>query len=161
MEKSVQGKTIEWPTIIEFFTKRGRPLTKQELEKLKEEDRLLREEEEEKKRNEEEVERRRQAKFMRDLEENEDSEEKEALEREEEELKRMEEELQKKMRRMDEFSDEEGGLTFDQSEPSREFDDDEDSDDNISRESYLSDPETYQRKRRGPSEGGNEERRPK
>jgi len=27
MEKEVTTKHIDWPTIVEFFTKRGRPMT--------------------------------------------------------------------------------------------------------------------------------------
>ena len=31
MEKDMQVKTIEWPTVIEYFTKLGRPLSKDEI----------------------------------------------------------------------------------------------------------------------------------
>jgi len=31
MEREIETKTIEWETIIEFFTKRGKPLTKDEI----------------------------------------------------------------------------------------------------------------------------------
>ena len=31
MEKDMQVKTIEWATIIEYFTKLGRPLSKDEI----------------------------------------------------------------------------------------------------------------------------------
>jgi len=34
MEKDMQVKTIDWPTIIEYFTKLGRPLSKDEIKKL-------------------------------------------------------------------------------------------------------------------------------
>ena len=34
MEKDMQVKTIEWPTIIEYFTKLGRPLTGDEIQNL-------------------------------------------------------------------------------------------------------------------------------
>jgi len=68
MENEVQAKEIEWPTIVEYFTKRGRPLTKDEILRLKDEDRRAREEEETKRRNEEEAERRRVARLMEDLE---------------------------------------------------------------------------------------------
>ena len=64
MEKDTQAKTIEWATIVEYFTKRGRPLTQEEINKLVEEDRRLREEEEEFKRKTEEEERRRLARIM-------------------------------------------------------------------------------------------------
>lgn len=44
MEREVETKTIEWETIIEFFTKRGKPLTKDEMAALVSEDRRLKEE---------------------------------------------------------------------------------------------------------------------
>jgi hypothetical protein len=50
MEKDLQNKTFEWSIIVEYFTKRGRPLSKEEIAKLVEEDRRLREEQEEAKR---------------------------------------------------------------------------------------------------------------
>jgi RNA:NAD 2'-phosphotransferase (TPT1/KptA family) len=59
MEREVQTKTLEWSSIVEFFTKRGRPLTKDQILKLVEEDRKEREAEEYKQRAEEEAERRR------------------------------------------------------------------------------------------------------
>lgn len=34
MERDMQVKTIEWPTIIEYFTKLGRPLSKDEVKRL-------------------------------------------------------------------------------------------------------------------------------
>lgn len=40
MEKSIIEKSVEWPTIVEFFTKRGRPLTPHEIEQLQDEDRI-------------------------------------------------------------------------------------------------------------------------
>jgi hypothetical protein len=43
MEKDIQVKQIDWSTVIEFFTKRGRPLSKDEIVKLVEEDRRERE----------------------------------------------------------------------------------------------------------------------
>ena len=61
--------------LVEYFTKRGRPLTSGEIERLKEEDRLIKEEEEAKKKAEEEAERRRMARLMEDLEDKEDFEE--------------------------------------------------------------------------------------
>jgi RNA:NAD 2'-phosphotransferase (TPT1/KptA family) len=36
---------VEWASIVEFFTKRGRPLSKDEINKLVEEDRKDREKE--------------------------------------------------------------------------------------------------------------------
>ena len=44
MEKDMQVKTIEWPTIIEYFTKLGRPLTGDEIQNLQDEDKRMREE---------------------------------------------------------------------------------------------------------------------
>ena len=75
MENEIQSKQIDWATIVEYFTKRGRPLTKEEVQKLIDEDRRQREEEEAKKRTDEEAERRRMARLMEDLEEKEDFEE--------------------------------------------------------------------------------------
>ena len=43
MEREVSTKTLEWATIVEFFTKRGRPQTKEDILKLVEEDRKDRE----------------------------------------------------------------------------------------------------------------------
>jgi hypothetical protein len=62
-------KIVEWPLIVEYFTKRGRPLSKEELNKLIEEERREREEEEKKRRLEEETKRRNLARMMQDLEE--------------------------------------------------------------------------------------------
>jgi len=39
MENEMQSKQLEWATIVEYFTKRGRPLTKDEINKLAEDDR--------------------------------------------------------------------------------------------------------------------------
>jgi hypothetical protein len=39
MENEIQSKELEWSTLVEYFTKRGRPLTKEELNKLIEDDR--------------------------------------------------------------------------------------------------------------------------
>ena len=50
MENEISAKQIDWPLIVEFFTKRGRPLTKDEIQKLIDDDRREREEEESKKR---------------------------------------------------------------------------------------------------------------
>ena len=38
MEKDCSVRQIDWATIVEYFTKRGRPLTKEEITKLQEED---------------------------------------------------------------------------------------------------------------------------
>ena len=59
MERECQQKQVDWPTIVEFFTKRGRPLSKDEIAKLVDEDRKEREQAENKKRADEEAERRR------------------------------------------------------------------------------------------------------
>lgn len=68
----MQVKTIEWPTIIEYFTKLGRPLSKDEIKKLQDEDKRMREEEEEIKRREEEAERRRMARLMDEINQEQD-----------------------------------------------------------------------------------------
>ena len=60
--------------IVEFFTKRGRPLSKDEIQKLVEEDRRAREAEESRKRADEEAERRRNQRIQNELEEEEDYE---------------------------------------------------------------------------------------
>ena len=39
MENEIQAKQIDWAIIVEYFTKRGRPLTKEEINKLIEDDR--------------------------------------------------------------------------------------------------------------------------
>lgn len=75
MENEIQQKQIDWPLLVEYFTKRGRPLTKDQIAQLQEEDRKAREDDANKKRLEEEQERRRMARLMEDLEEKEDFEE--------------------------------------------------------------------------------------
>lgn len=72
MENELQSKEIEWPFIVEYFTKRGRPLSKEEINRLAEEDKKVRDDEEMKKRSEEEAERRRVARLMEDLEKDQD-----------------------------------------------------------------------------------------
>lgn len=74
MEQENPAKTIEWATVVEYFTKRGRPLTKDEVRRLQEEDRKMREEAEEQKRLAAEQERRRAQRLMADLEQDEDFE---------------------------------------------------------------------------------------
>lgn len=74
MEQENVGKAIEWATIVEYFTKRGRPLSKEEIKHLVQEDQRMREEEEEQKRVNEEHERRRHQRLMENLEEEEDFE---------------------------------------------------------------------------------------
>ena len=44
MENENHMKAIEWCTIVEYFTKRGKPLTKEEIKKLREEDKRIQEE---------------------------------------------------------------------------------------------------------------------
>ena len=68
LEAELQSKEIEWPVIVEYFTKRGRPLTKDDIARLVEEDRRQRDEEDARRRQEEEAERRRMARLMEDLE---------------------------------------------------------------------------------------------
>ena len=72
MERELQQKQVDWSTIVEFFTKRGRPLSKDEIQKLAEEDRRQREQEEMKIRAEEEADRRRNQRITGDIEEDED-----------------------------------------------------------------------------------------
>ena len=74
MERELQSKQVDWSTVVEFFTKRGRPLTKDEILKLKEEDRREKEAIDSKKRAEEEAEKRRNMRLVGDLEEEEDYE---------------------------------------------------------------------------------------
>ena len=74
MERELQQKQVDWSTIVEFFTKRGRPLSKDEINKLVEEDRREKEQEMMKKRADEEAERRRNQRLMGELEEDQDFE---------------------------------------------------------------------------------------
>jgi hypothetical protein len=41
MEQNLKGKMFTWPTIVEYFTKRGRPLTKEEIEYLQNEEKMI------------------------------------------------------------------------------------------------------------------------
>ena len=75
MENETESKVLNWATIVEYFTKRGRPLLPEEIQKMKDEDRIEREEKEAKKRSDEEAERRRMARLMEDMEDKEDFEE--------------------------------------------------------------------------------------
>jgi predicted transcriptional regulator len=68
MEQTTQTKTIDWPWIVEFFTKRGRPLTREEIKKLQDEDKRIKEEENELKKQNEEAEKRRMARILEELE---------------------------------------------------------------------------------------------
>ena len=72
MERELQTKIVEWAVIVEFFTKRGRPLTKDEIQKLVEEDRRARDAEEARKRAEEEAERRMHQRIQNELAEDEE-----------------------------------------------------------------------------------------
>jgi hypothetical protein len=38
MEKDTQHSDLEWAQILEYFTKRGKPLTKQEIQQLVDEE---------------------------------------------------------------------------------------------------------------------------
>ena len=113
MEKDMQVKTIEWPTVIEYFTKLGRPLSRDEIQRLQDEDRRMKEEEEEVKRREEEAERRRMARLMEEITEDND------------------EAAAKKPRRRPDFKDgsEDGDLSErDDDQVFKDFDDDDDFD---------------------------------
>ena len=68
MEQGTTTKTIDWPWIVEFFTKRGRPLTRDEIKRLQDEDKRIHEEEAERKRQVEEAEKRRMARLMEEIE---------------------------------------------------------------------------------------------
>jgi hypothetical protein len=140
MESEVQGKEIEWAVIVEYFTKRGRPLSKDEIHRLVEEDRKQRDEEESKKRGEEEAERRRVARLMEDLEGEQDFETYEM----------QQQQLQNQERDQDEDDPQMGArkdnrrLEFDGVD-----DDEEDDEEDIERGSggYVSDPELGTAKR--------------
>ena len=71
MEHENQAKTIEWDKIVEYFTKRGRPLTKEEIKRLVDEDKRDREEEADRLRAKEEAERRKMARMMDQIEDEE------------------------------------------------------------------------------------------
>lgn len=47
MELDLKGKMFGWPTIVEYFTKRGHPLTKDDFKRLQEEDQQILEEQKE------------------------------------------------------------------------------------------------------------------
>ena len=72
MERDFNQKQIDWATIIEFFTKFGRPLTHAEVKKLQDEDKRIREEQEEIKRRDEEDEYRKMARLKADIDGEED-----------------------------------------------------------------------------------------
>lgn len=74
MEKDQANKQFTWATIVEYFTKRGRPLTKEEIREMIDEDRRLREEAEESRRLFEEQENRRMQRLKDELEQEEDYE---------------------------------------------------------------------------------------
>ncbi|CAI2361627.1 unnamed protein product [Moneuplotes crassus] len=63
MEKEHQERYIDWPTILEYFTKRGRPLTQEEIEIRKQQDY---DEEDEFEREQQEI-KDREDKFYNDL----------------------------------------------------------------------------------------------
>jgi hypothetical protein len=46
MERDLNKKKFEWSVVVEYFTKRGKPLTKEEIKKLQDEDKRLKQEEE-------------------------------------------------------------------------------------------------------------------
>ena len=92
MERELQQKQVDWATIVEFFTKRGRPLSKDDIQKLVEEDRREREAIEQKQRADEEAERRRNQRIMGDLEDEEDFEAYELRQKAEETMKDKEQE---------------------------------------------------------------------
>lgn len=50
METDLKGKMFGWPTIVEYFTKRGHPLSQADIKKLQEEDQKILEQQQEEKR---------------------------------------------------------------------------------------------------------------
>jgi hypothetical protein len=93
MEHDIQSKTIDWSTIVEFFTKRGKPLSREEIKRLQDEDKRIHDEELERKRAQEEADRRRMQRLTEDLEEDlEDEDDYEKRRMEEERKKREDEE---------------------------------------------------------------------
>ena len=38
MESDLRGKMFGWPTIVEYFTKRGHPVSKEDMLRLQQED---------------------------------------------------------------------------------------------------------------------------
>ena len=69
MERELQQKQCDWSQIVEFFTKRGRPLTKDQLLKLVQEDRAEKEQANARKRADEEAEARRNQRIEAEIEE--------------------------------------------------------------------------------------------
>jgi hypothetical protein len=67
MEREIETKNIEWETIIEYFTKRGKPLSKDEIAALVAEDRRLKEEQEEQQKRELLRQRTREARLTEDM----------------------------------------------------------------------------------------------
>lgn len=74
MEKDFTNEKLEWSTIVEYFTKRGRPLTKDELYKQIQQDLLRKEREADEGRLAEEAEKRRMSRLMEELKADEDYE---------------------------------------------------------------------------------------
>ncbi len=50
MESDLRGKMFGWPTIVEYFTKRGHPLSKEDMLRLQQEDQRIQEQQAEEKR---------------------------------------------------------------------------------------------------------------
>lgn len=121
MEHSTQTKTIEWPWIVEFFTKRGRPLTREEIKKLQEEDKRMQDQEKERQRQAEEADRRREARLMEELEaqNEEDNDDHEKRLEEDRKRRKEEEEFERKLNGDDD--EEEYDDEYDE-----EYDDEED-----------------------------------
>ena len=125
MEKDMQVKTIEWATIIEYFTKLGRPLSKDEIKKLQDEDKRMKEEEDEQKRREEEAERRRMARLMDDFNEDGEGADGKARKKPNFELDDSND---------GDFSERDDDKVFQGFDDSDEFDSDDDDDDDLERE---------------------------
>ena len=161
MESEVQAKVLEWGTIVEYFTKRGRPLSKEEIQRLIDEDRREREETNAKRRLEEDQERRRLERLMEDLEEKEDYEEFEMRQKNEVAAKKMEErEYYQKSKESE--PDEQFHYDDDEDEQprGRQRDHDDYDEDDEDYEGYRSDPEMRTAKRTVKFGGGDNEREP-
>lgn len=152
LETELQSKELEWPIIVEYFTKRGRPLSKEEISRLAEEDKKLRQEEDIKRRNEEEAERRRLTRLMEDLEEEQDFEAFEMQQQDQSKKKLNFDTVEGKGRgklNEDQDSQEEGDYDEEDDEYGQQSNEEEDDDDeDITRgNGYASDPELQTAKR--------------
>jgi len=76
MEREQDGaREISWATIVEYFTKRGKPLSKEEIYQLQHQDQVEQEREELKKKTEDDQQKRKMARMLDEKNENENFEE--------------------------------------------------------------------------------------